>query len=270
MARSDSLLTAGRTASRATFHVDAHPKDGRFLMERDRARLLALEARPELGPSLVLYRWREPTLSLGYVQREERVLDAEAVARARQPVVRRPTGGRAILHVNEWTYAAVVPIDDAAVGGGLARSLAALSGIVAEALAAMGVDALPVRERLGRSPSAGSAEVACFAQAVGYELTVDGRKLAGAAQRRLARALLQQGTILAGPGHERLADFLRGDERKKQSAGERLRAGTVTLEEVLGREPDFEAFARALERSWTRGLASAPPGVFLDTPTHAT
>ena len=245
MARSDALLIARRTAP-AAFHVDPLPLDGRLLMERDRARLLALEAHPERGPSLVLYRWREPTLSLGYVQREERVLDAEAVARARLPVVRRPTGGRAILHVNEWTYAAVVPIDDAAVGGGLARSLAVLSGIVAEALAAIGVDAVPVRERATRPARA------------------------GAAQRRLARALLQQGTLLAGPGHERLADFLRGDERKKQSARERLRAGTVTVEEVLGREPDFEAFARALERGWTRALASAPRGVFLDTPTHAT
>jgi len=269
MARSDALLIARRTAP-AAFHVDPLPLDGRLLMERDRARLLALEAHPERGPSLVLYRWREPTLSLGYVQREERVLDAEAVARARLPVVRRPTGGRAILHVNEWTYAAVVPIDDAAVGGGLARSLAALSGIVAEALASIGVDAVPVRERATRPAGAGAADAACFAQAVGYELTVDGRKLSGAAQRRLARALLQQGTLLAGPGHERLADFLRGDERKKQSARERLRAGTVTVEEVLGREPDFEAFAHALERGWTRALASAPRGVFLDTPTHAT
>lgn len=269
MARSGSLLTARRTAP-AAFTVDPDPLDGRFLMERDHARLLELEARPELGPSLVLYRWREPTLSLGYVQREERVLDAEAVTRARLPVVRRPTGGRAILHVNEWTYAAVVPIDDATLGGKLARSLAALSGIVAEALAAIGVEARPVGERPGRPPSAGSAEDACFAQAVGYELAVGGRKLAGAAQRRLARALLQQGTLLVGPGHDRLADFLRGDERKKQSAGDRLRAGTVTVAEVLGREPDFEAFARALEKSWTRAVAPGPRGVFLDTPTHAT
>jgi lipoate-protein ligase A len=271
MARSDTLLTRAGDARRraAAFHVDPDPQDGRFLMERDRARLLALEAHPERGPSLALYRWREPTLSLGYAQREERVLDGFAVAEARLPVVRRPTGGRAILHVREWTYSAVVPIEDESVGGGLARSVAALSEIVRQALAAVGVEAVPVRERGGRGAASGPADAACFARAVGHELTVDGRKLAGAAQRRLARALLQQGTILVGPGHERLADFLPGDERKRQTARERLREGTVTVEEIVGHVPDFAAFARALERAWTRALGPGSRGVFLDTPTRA-
>ena len=223
-------------------------------MERDRARLMALETHPERGPSLFLYRWREPTLSLGYAQREERVLDAAAVEAARLPVVRRPTGGRAILHVREWTYAAVVPLDHASLGGDLARSLAALSSVVREALAGIGVESVPVRERGAGRAGDRPADEACFARAVGYELTVAGRKLAGAAQRRLTRALLQQGTILEGTGHERLADFLPGDERKKQSGRERLREATVTVEEILGERPDFLAFARALESAWGRTL----------------
>src|SRR5262249_61625557 len=84
----------------------------------DAARLEALESDPSLGPSLYLYRWAAPTISLGYAQREERVLDRDAVRHASVPVVRRPTGGRAILHVEEWTYGVAVPLEHPRLGGG--------------------------------------------------------------------------------------------------------------------------------------------------------
>jgi len=79
---------------------------------------------------------------------------------------------------------------------------------------------------------------------------VGGRKLAGLAQRRLNRALLTQGTILAGPGHERLADFLAGDAGSKRAGRESLAAGTVTVLEAGGAGATFEHFAEALCRAW--------------------
>jgi lipoate-protein ligase A len=229
-------------------------------MRRDRDRLLALEADPALGPSLYLYRWREPTLTLGYSQPAEGVLDLEAARRAGVPVVRRPTGGRAILHADEWTYAAVVPLDDPALGGGLSQSVSRLVDVVARALAELGVDAAPVgRAAARRAERAGlGAEPACFALAVGYELSVAGRKLVGSAQRRLTRALLQQGTILVGPGHERLADLLAAGEAERDRARARLAASTVTVRELIGERARFEDFARALERAWGGTAAPAP------------
>jgi lipoate-protein ligase A len=218
-------------------------------MERDAERLDALEEDPSLGPSLFLYRWARPTISLGYAQREERVLDPHAVAAAGMPVVRRPTGGRAILHVDEWTYGVAVPLDHPRLGGGLRESLDALSAVVAQALAKVGVD---VDSKPPASPSGAAAE-ACFDRALGHELSVRGRKLAGAAQRRLSRALLTQGTILAGPGQERLADFLAGDAAAKRRGREKLLAGTVTVHEVSPRA-EFEAFAGALLRAWQEAL----------------
>lgn len=258
MARSDSLLTPAQAEAPVrsagdwkTFHVDDEPGDGRFLMERDAARLEALEALPSLGPSLFLYRWAAPTISLGYAQREERVLDAEAVRAGRVPVVRRPTGGRAILHVEEWTYGVAVPLGHPRWGGSLQDSLAALSALVAVALSEVGVKVESVSGRKA-TPVGEGAEEACFRNALGHELSVGGRKLAGAAQRRLCEAILTQGTILAGPGHERLADFLAGDPASKRQGRERLRKGTVTVREIAPRAT-FAAFAEALRRGWEEG-----------------
>jgi len=252
LARRGALLrheVAEAGSGAKSFHVDEAPEEGRFLMARDLARLLALEDQPALGPSLVVYRWAEPTISLGFLQRAERVLDREAVRAAGVPVVRRPTGGRAILHVDEWTYAACAPIDHPRLGGELKDSLGRLSGLVARALGAIGVAVEIVPERTPRATDE-EAEEACFHRALGHELSVGGRKLAGSAQRRLARALLTQGTILAGGGHERLAEFLAGDEAAKARGRERLRAGSVTVRDVVGRTPDFEAFAAILWRAW--------------------
>jgi lipoate-protein ligase A len=254
MARSGALLTSALFSPTIgqwePFHADEAPADGLFLMERDLARLLALEGDPSLGPSLFLYRWAEPTISLGYAQREERVLDETAVRGERVPVVRRPTGGRAILHVDEWTFAAAVAIDHPRLGGSLRESLAAVAGIVRAALAATGVRTDAVARAGALSSGEGAAAQACFDRALGHEITVDGRKLAGLAQRRLARALLTQGTILAGPGHERLADFLAGDAGSRRAGRESLAAGTVTALEVGGTAATFGCFAQALRRAW--------------------
>lgn len=257
MARGDALLTSSAaqhswlaTGEWKAFHADAAPEGGLFLMERDLASLLTLEGEPALGPSLFLYRWIEPTISLGYAQREERVLDEEAVRAAAVPVVRRPTGGRAILHVDEWTFAAAVPLDHPRLGGSLRDSLAALSAVVREALAAVGVRAdTSAVAPAASAPDAGGSAQACFHRALGHEITVGGRKLAGLAQRRLSRALLTQGTILAGSGHERLADFLAGDRASKRAGRENLARGTATVRELAG-VADFGAFTQALRRAW--------------------
>jgi len=250
MARSGAVLISALSPTLApwtSFHADEAPAEGLFLMERDLAHLLMLEGDPALGPSLFLYRWAEPTISLGYAQREERVLDEVAVGAARIPVVRRPTGGRAILHVDEWTFAAAVPIAHARLGGSLRASLSALAGIVRAALTEVGVG---MDREAPVSAGEGGAAQACFDRAHGHEITVGGRKLAGLAQRRLNRALLTQGTILAGPGHERLADFLAGDAGSKRAGRESLAAGTVTVLEAGGAGATFEHFAEALCRAW--------------------
>jgi len=207
-------------------------RPGEALMARDEARLAARGA-----PSLLWYAWDRPTITIGRLQDDARTLDLARCAADGVPVVRRPTGGRTVFHVDEWTYGAVVPLDHPELGGRLAESCRALVARIEQALTrAYGIefDATPA------PPDRGPAG-ACFARSFGYEAVVGGRKLMGSAQRRSGAALLQQGSLLVGPGHERLGRYLAGGDPDGA-----LARGAVTLTELLGRTPDPAPFRDAL------------------------
>jgi lipoate-protein ligase A len=223
---------------------DDTPRPGEELMRRDEARLAGGRA------SLLWYAWDRPTLTLGRLQAPQ-AIDAAACAARGVPVVRRPTGGRAVLHADEWTYGAVIGLDHPVLGGSLDASCRAIVGLVCEALGeAYGIE---VDTAAGPSAAASGPAGACFARAFGYEATVSGRKLMGSAQRRAGGVLLQQGSLLVGPGHERLATFLASPEPGAEAA---LARGAITLSEILGRRPDPAPFRAALARAWREVIAS--------------
>lgn len=226
---------------------DDRPTPGETLMARDACRLAAWCA----TPSLLWFTWDRPTITLGHLQDPARALDLERCADAGIPVVRRPTGGRAVFHVDEWTYGAVVALDHPALGGSLARSCQAIVGVMVEALAV----AYGIEFDAAEDPAAGSGlpEAACFSRSFGYEAVVRGRKLMGSAQRRAGGMLLQQGSLLVGRGHGNLARFLTGDAAARASA---LEHSGITLTELLGGRPDPGPFRAALARAWRKATAA--------------
>jgi lipoate-protein ligase A len=240
-------------------------RDGAWQMRRD-AELLQAHS-PGDGPTLRLYTWSPPCVSLGHMQRAEDLLDADACRALGVDVVRRPTGGRAILHWEEITYAVVASTDDARFGSDLAGSHAVLGACLAAGLQRLGVPArlsrpaLDPERRLLRQP--------CFASPGRAELLVEGRKLLGSAQRRTSRAFLQHGSLLVGPAHLRLVEVLQ-DARRDAAGAEAMRArlqrDTITLRDVLGRDPGFEELAAVLVAGFAATLqlaavgAAVPPG----------
>jgi lipoate-protein ligase A len=217
-----------------SFTFDDVPTPGAMLMARDEARLAAA------GPaSLLWYAWERPTITVGRLQDLAHALDLDHCAADGIPVVRRPTGGRAVFHVDEWTYGAVVPLDHPELGGRLADSCRALVARIEQALTLAYGIAFDEEPAAGARGPAG----ACFARSFGYEAVVGGRKLMGSAQRRSGSALLQQGSLLVGPGHERLGRYLQGGDPDGA-----LARGAVTLSELLGRRPDPQPFRDALAR----------------------
>jgi len=155
-------------------------------MARDSAILSSLEAGTGV-PTVRLYGWSSPAVSIGYLQ------GAAPFAGLGLPVVRRVTGGRAVVHSSEVTYSVTGLVDDPLFSGGVMAAYSVISACIVAALRDCGVEAGYSRgeHKDGRSE-------ACFQSPSRYEVLVEGRKLAGSAQRRMRRAFIQHGSILMG------------------------------------------------------------------------
>ncbi|GAB4387768.1 MAG: lipoate--protein ligase family protein [Thermodesulfovibrionales bacterium] len=156
---------------------------------------LAISAMEGRGPVLRLYSWRGPSVSIGRFQCAGEV-DAEYLGLKGIELVRRPTGGRGIFHGEELTYSLAAPASGP-FAGGLREAYGAIASAFVLALRALGLDARADlrgggRDRRRRSPL-------CFATTSYGEITVEGRKVIGSAQRRWRGGFLQQGSIPLAP-----------------------------------------------------------------------
>ena len=231
------------------------PAAGAWNMATDRALLQAWELEPG-RPTLRIYGWAEPTLSVGYAQNPDRDLDRARCREEGIPIVRRPTGGRALLHDREVTYALVAPVDHPAFGKSLREAYATISRLLIETLAAWGLPrehlkasatALPPRTR-NRSP-------ACFAALNHGEITFRGKKLVGSAQRRTHLAFLQHGSIPLARTGDRFARLCRfPDEETRRNEARFLREHTASLDEASSRPVAYEPVARVLAGVFQQGL----------------
>lgn len=230
------------------------PTDGATNMAIDEAILHAL-ADGVGRPTLRFYQWVPPCLSLGYNQHYDEV-DGAACARLGYSWVRRPTGGRAILHTDELTYSVIAPVGDPRVDGGILESYRRLSTGLLAGLRALGADVFQAQREKVRNSQKGGV---CFDTPSNYEITVGGKKLIGSAQVRRRRMVLQHGTLPLTGDLARIFTCLRvtepGSDGRSVSVdwGDWLLARACTLEQALGREVSFHEAADAL----AQGFASA-------------
>jgi lipoate-protein ligase A len=235
-------------------------------MRRDAALLEAAEQGAE--PVLRLFRFDPPGITLGRTQNPARDLDLERCRSAGVPWARRPTGGRAIYHDQEWTYSLAAALHEPSWGGSLHEAYGAASALVSESLQRLGVPATLARVRGSAPPQpAGPASaqeltarttnrgstVPCFSSTARHEIVIAGRKLVGSAQRRTARALLQQGSVLLGPSHLRLADFLPVPEETRPLVRAELEGSSTHAGAWVGERPPLELWADVLRALLPRG-----------------
>jgi lipoyl(octanoyl) transferase len=154
--------------------------------------------RGEAPPTLRVFRWSSPSISLGRFQSVEREIAREVCEQRRVELVRRPTGGRAVYHRDEFTYS-IVSSKRCGVPSGIVAAYAYLAQGLQAALSLLGVQAELSDERVNKHPSA-----ACFASSTQADLTSGGFKLIGSAQVWKDDALLQQGSL---PLDDRSAEF---------------------------------------------------------------
>lgn len=214
-------------------------------MDRDRA--MAEACRSDGIPRLRFYTWQPWTLSLGFNQGEERI-DTEAIKQKGFGLVRRPTGGRAVFHAEEITYGVAMP----AGGEGIHRTYARISNALRRGFLLLGAEGIDFsrnspdfREHYGDLDSEG-----CFSASALNELTWNGRKLVGSAQRRFGPTLLQHGSILIGEAHLDIVDLLGIPPEVRDGMRERLRRKSATLGEITPRVPPFDELADALGRGF--------------------
>ncbi len=219
------------------------PHGGAANMARDEA---LREACQQAGaaPILRLYGWRPPCLSLGYGQRA-RVVDGERCRARGWQVVRRPSGGGALLHAAELTYCLVLPPRHPLQRGDILSSYTRLRRGLVAGLARLGVVADAGGEgSVGARPN----EAICYLQPAAQEICVGGRKLIGSAQLRRRGALLQHGSLPLAADIIAIADALvYEDEAARAAAKGELRRGACSLADVLGGSvPDWPEAAAAM------------------------
>lgn len=230
------------------------PLVGPLNMAVDEAILLAI-AEGQAPPTLRFFAWEPACLSLGYAQPVSDV-DTARLAERGWGLVRRPTGGRAILHTDELTYSVLAPMAEPRVLGGVIESYRQLSHGLLRGLEILGLRAnAEKKEKSPNGPTAQSPNPVCFEVPSDYEITANGQKLLGSAQVRKKGIVLQHGTLPLVGDIARICEALVFEsEVERESAKERVRARATTLETVLGTAPTWAEAAQALQSGFAEAL----------------
>ena len=232
------------------------PMPGKENMERD-LEIMEEVATGESAPCLRLYRWSPPAVSLGYFQDANEVIDLAACREAGIDVVRRPTGGRVVLHHDELTYSIIVPeIHPFIDQGGVLDAYRSISRGIVTAFNLLGITVSLAPEEKSQ---AGLTPGSCFDTPSAYEIQVDGKKVVGSAQLRRDGIVLQHGTILFKLPTELYRKVLNKDyqliENGKQVELSDKAAGLLDL----GYDISYQRMTRAMVKAFSMVI----PAVFI-------
>jgi lipoate-protein ligase A len=222
------------------------PSDGAINMAVDEFLLERAEAGDHV-PVLRLYSFDPPAITIGYHQDPGQILRLDAVAGEGIDLIRRITGGRALLHDGEITYCVAAPVSGA-FGGGLQDTFMLIARALADMLRSLGVKA---EITAGHSASAqvGGGAPPCLTSTGRYEITAGGKKIIGSAQRRKRRAFIQHGSIFIQRGSEGIERFLRG------RWGD-LGGIMTTVCEEAGRECGIGEIGKKMQEAFTRAFGA--------------
>jgi lipoyl(octanoyl) transferase len=215
---------------------------GAWNMALDEAILEAVEQ--NLAPAtLRLYAWDPPCLSIGYAQPSTDI-DFNRLESEGWDWVRRPTGGRAILHTDEFTYSVIAPQSDPRVSGGVLESYRRLSTALLKALHNMNI---PAESQQNNQVERNQGDAAvCFEVPSNYEIVVKGKKLIGSAQARRKNAVLQHGTFPLWGDLIRITQVLAfSNDQERDTAATRLLSHATTAERILGEKLDWDTVVTA-------------------------
>ncbi|MFD0678207.1 MULTISPECIES: lipoate--protein ligase family protein [unclassified Paenibacillus] len=198
--------------------ISSGMNDPAYNMAVDEA-ILTAHSEGKVPPTVRFYGWNPATLSIGYFQKAVEEIDFDQIKQEGLGFVRRPTGGRAVLHDKELTYSIIVEESYPGIPSGVTQAYRVLSEGLLLGFRKLGLDARMVQleseEDKSKYASMGSA--ACFDSPSWYELVVEGRKIAGSAQTRQKQVVLQHGSILLDMDVDQLFRVLKFSNERLQA-----------------------------------------------------
>ncbi len=229
--------------------VENTPQDAAINMALDEA-LLHWHQKGEIPPTLRFYRWNEPTLSIGYFQKVDGKIDLEGIKKHQCQLVRRMTGGSAVLHDDELTYSIVISERHERVASSIRQAYYDLSKGILRAYQLLGIEVDYAHEPISKNRS-----TICFEQPAFYELLANGKKISGNAQIRKKGILLQHGSIPISMNVEMLFDLLQFPtdqikKRKRQGFYERA----TTINKELGEKQSYKVVRDAFQQGFSEIL----------------
>lgn len=212
---------------------------GKYNMDFDWQRTIAHETNNAL-PMLRFYGWKPWAVSLGANQFEED-FDKELCAQYEIDIVRRPTGGRAVLHARELTYSFVIPVN---TNYNAKEAYREIHFFLLRGLNLFGVNGLYFQKAqpdLNDFYKREIASVSCFASSARYEIEWNGKKIVGSAQRVYGNTLLQHGSILLWKGYEQIAELVKvANADHREHLQKYIQNHSISVGEILGREITFD------------------------------
>ncbi|NPC93275.1 lipoate--protein ligase family protein [Bacillus sp. WMMC1349] len=227
-----------------------------FNMALDEA-LLYWHSQNQIPPTIRFYGWNPATLSVGYFQNIEKEVNLEAVKKYGLGFVRRPTGGRGVLHDQELTYSVIVSEEHPEMPKTVTEAYRVISEGVLEGFRKLGLEAyfaIPRTEKEKQSVKNPRSSV-CFDAPSWYELVVEGRKVAGSAQTRQKGVILQHGSILLDLDEDMLFDlFLYQNDRVRERLQRNFKQKAVAINQLSSQKVNIEEAVLAFKKGFEKGL----------------
>ncbi len=221
-----------------------------YNMAMDEA-LMNWQRKTGMKPVLRFYAWAPAGISVGFFQKLNGSIDLERAAQLGIPLVRRQTGGKAVLHDQELTYSVVIPEQHPSMPKSVKEAYLVISRGLIEGYRNLGIEAQLAAE----TKRSKQASAVCFEEPSWHELTVDGRKAAGSAQTRKQGIILQHGSIPLELDENRLFElFVYPNEAVKEKARRAFRSRAVAINELMGEPISLEVAQNAFKSGFGKGL----------------